>query len=396
MAEKPRYRAWFQSLATRRERYPLDEVVYTDRDGGLLQVVHDMDELKKTPAAAVEGALRGRAPTRRSGPTARASGARRSGCCPSIEQRERRLDVRGPHEPVLGRALRPRARRSRTSGSSSAATRHTGSFKDLGMTVLVSMVKEMRARGKPIRAVACASTGDTSAALSAYAAAAGDPRDRVPAARQDLARAADPAGRERRDRVRARHRLRRLHGDREADRRAGRHLPRELDEQPAHRGAEDGRHRDRPAVRLGGARLDRDPGRQPRQRVGAREGPRHAGRARARVAAAAHRVRAGAEREPALPRLPARLRDVRADRTRARRSPRRSRSGTRSRYEKAVDAIRRYDGIVEQASESGARRGRRARRPHRPLQLPAHGRGARRDSRSSSSAARSGAPTAWS
>jgi threonine synthase len=54
-------------------------------------------------------------------------------------------------------------------------TSHTGSFKDLGMTVLVSTVKQMRAEGKPIRAVACASTGDTSAALAAYGAAAGIP-----------------------------------------------------------------------------------------------------------------------------------------------------------------------------------------------------------------------------
>ncbi|WP_242356012.1 MULTISPECIES: threonine synthase [unclassified Anaeromyxobacter] len=52
---------------------------------------------------------------------------------------------------------------------------HTGSFKDLGMTVLVSAVNEMRARGQAVRAVACASTGDTSAALSAYCAAAGIP-----------------------------------------------------------------------------------------------------------------------------------------------------------------------------------------------------------------------------
>ena len=52
---------------------------------------------------------------------------------------------------------------------------HTGSFKDLGMTVLVSAVKEMRARGRAIRAVACASTGDTSAALAAYCAADGIP-----------------------------------------------------------------------------------------------------------------------------------------------------------------------------------------------------------------------------
>lgn len=49
---------------------------------------------------------------------------------------------------------------------------HTGSFKDLGMTVLVSAVAEMRAKGVPVRAVACASTGDTSAALAAFCAVA--------------------------------------------------------------------------------------------------------------------------------------------------------------------------------------------------------------------------------
>jgi threonine synthase len=50
---------------------------------------------------------------------------------------------------------------------------HTGSFKDLGMTVLVSVVKQMIKHGKPIKAIVCASTGDTSAALAAYCAAAG-------------------------------------------------------------------------------------------------------------------------------------------------------------------------------------------------------------------------------
>src|SRR4026207_1403837 len=49
---------------------------------------------------------------------------------------------------------------------------HTGSFKDLGMTVLVSVVKQMIAGGVPIDAVACASTGDTSAPLGAHRAAA--------------------------------------------------------------------------------------------------------------------------------------------------------------------------------------------------------------------------------
>ena len=41
------------------------------------------------------------------------------------------------------------------------------------MTVLVSQVKQMISEGAPIKAVACASTGDTSAALATYCAAAG-------------------------------------------------------------------------------------------------------------------------------------------------------------------------------------------------------------------------------
>ncbi|SVC12839.1 uncharacterized protein METZ01_LOCUS265693, partial [marine metagenome] len=51
----------------------------------------------------------------------------------------------------------------------------TGSFKDLGMTVLVSMVKQMISEGRDIRGIACASTGDTSASLAAYCAYAGIP-----------------------------------------------------------------------------------------------------------------------------------------------------------------------------------------------------------------------------
>ena len=51
----------------------------------------------------------------------------------------------------------------------------TGSFKDLGMTVLVSVVNWLRASGSSLEVIGCASTGDTSAALAAYAAAAGIP-----------------------------------------------------------------------------------------------------------------------------------------------------------------------------------------------------------------------------
>jgi threonine synthase len=52
-------------------------------------------------------------------------------------------------------------------------TSHSGSFKDLGMTVLVSTVAQLVADGAAIPAIACASTGDTSAALAAYGAHAG-------------------------------------------------------------------------------------------------------------------------------------------------------------------------------------------------------------------------------
>src|SRR4029077_18895509 len=53
---------------------------------------------------------------------------------------------------------------------------HTGSFKDLGMTVLVSVVRQAIRAGKlATRVLCCASTGDTSASLAAYGAAAGLP-----------------------------------------------------------------------------------------------------------------------------------------------------------------------------------------------------------------------------
>ena len=115
---------------------------------------------------------------------------------------------------------------------------HTGSFKDLGMTVLVSVVKQMIADGEPIDAVACASTGDTSAALAAYCAAAGIPTVVLLAARQSLAGAARAAACQRRAV---------LSLDTDFDgcmaavqSHAGKAtLPRQLDEQPAHRRTED-------------------------------------------------------------------------------------------------------------------------------------------------------------
>jgi threonine synthase len=173
MAEKPRYQAWFQSLADPTERYALDEVVYHDRRGGLLQVVHDLDELRKTPAAGWKKRFEDRA-HKTQWPYGSGVWGKKEWVLPEIDN-ENVVSMYEGHSNLFwaeryGRALGVEDLWLKLCGNS-----HTGSFKDLGMTVLVSMVKEMRARGKAIRAVACASTGDTSAALSAYAAAAAIP-----------------------------------------------------------------------------------------------------------------------------------------------------------------------------------------------------------------------------
>jgi threonine synthase len=172
-AAKPRYRAWFESIHDPSERYPLDDVVYTARDGGLLQVVHDVEELRKTPAAAWKRLFEERA-HKNEWPYGSGVWGKKEWVCPELEN-ENVVSMYEGHSNLFwaeryGRELGLEDLWIKQCGNS-----HTGSFKDLGMTVLVSMVKEMRARGRDIPAVACASTGDTSAALSAYAAAAGIP-----------------------------------------------------------------------------------------------------------------------------------------------------------------------------------------------------------------------------
>ncbi len=170
---KVRHRAWFESLHDPSERYGLDEVVYTSRDGGLLQVVHDLDELRKTSAAKWRRLFEERA-HKNDWPYGSGVWGKKEWVCPEIDHANVVSMYEG-HSNLFwaeryGRQLGLDELWIKQCGNS-----HTGSFKDLGMTVLVSMVKEMRARGQDIPAVACASTGDTSAALSAYAAAAGIP-----------------------------------------------------------------------------------------------------------------------------------------------------------------------------------------------------------------------------
>ena len=172
-SDKPAPRAWFQSINDPSERYGLDEIVYTASDGSLLEVVHDLDELRKLEPGDWKRIFDERGHVTE-WPYGSGVWGKKEWVLPEIDN-ENVVSMYEGNSNLFwadryGRELGLEDLWIKQCGNS-----HTGSFKDLGMTVLVSMVKEMIARGKQIPAVACASTGDTSAALSAYAAAAGIP-----------------------------------------------------------------------------------------------------------------------------------------------------------------------------------------------------------------------------
>ncbi|MCP4903816.1 MAG: threonine synthase, partial [bacterium] len=171
-SDKP-YRAWFESLSDPSERYPLEDIVYTDRDGGLLQVVHDLDALRARPAEDWKQLFDKRA-RRNDWPYGSGVWGKKEWVLPGVSD-ENVVSMYEGNTNLFwaeryGRELGLENLWIKLCGNS-----HTGSFKDLGMTVLVSQVKEMISQGIEIPAVACASTGDTSAALAAYAAAASIP-----------------------------------------------------------------------------------------------------------------------------------------------------------------------------------------------------------------------------
>jgi threonine synthase len=173
MGEMNAYRAWFQSVNDPAERYSLGDVVYRAKDGSLLEVVHDTAALKHRSAEDWKALFDGR--------YGRTSYPFGSGVWSKHEWVHPELRVENVVSLFEGNSnLFWAERYGRSLGLDDlwvkqCGTSHTGSFKDLGMTVLVSSVKQMIADGKNVRAVACASTGDTSAALAAYGAAAGIP-----------------------------------------------------------------------------------------------------------------------------------------------------------------------------------------------------------------------------
>ena len=139
-------RAWFRCIDGCPGEIPLTTVIYRcPTCGALLEVAHDLDALR-TRRAAEWMKLFDERYKRTTWPYGSGVWGKKEWVAPQLEDDNVVSSRRRRHQPVLGRALRARRSAWTTCGSSCAATSHTGSFKDLGMTVLVSVVKQMIAR----------------------------------------------------------------------------------------------------------------------------------------------------------------------------------------------------------------------------------------------------------
>jgi threonine synthase len=169
------YRAWFQCINEQcKETYPLNRVVYRCQScDSLLEVRHDMQALAHRGAKAWMKLFEDRYKSTE-WPYGSGIWGKKEWVLPQINNDNVVSLYEGATNLFwaerLGGLIGLDSLWIKLCGNS-----HSGSFKDLGMTVLVSQVKQMISEGAPIQAVACASTGDTSAALATYCAAAGLP-----------------------------------------------------------------------------------------------------------------------------------------------------------------------------------------------------------------------------
>ena len=170
------YRAWFQCINPEcGETYPLNSIVYQcKRCNSLLEVQHDTKALAAHSGAEWKSLFEKRYKGNE-WPYGSGVWGKHEWILPEIDKEKNIVSL---YEG--GTNLFWAERFGKIIGVDNlwvklCGNTHSGSFKDLGMTVLVSQVKQMISEGAPIKAVACASTGDTSAALATYCAAAGIP-----------------------------------------------------------------------------------------------------------------------------------------------------------------------------------------------------------------------------
>jgi threonine synthase len=168
------YTCRFQCITGHEGSWDVTEAIYRcPKCGGLLEVVHDVGALKDRSAAAwmklFEQRYKGTA-----WPYGSGVWGKREWVMPVV-----------PDDVIVsmdegGTNLFWAERYGKTIGLPDlwvklCGNSHSGSFKDLGMTVLVSVARLAIERGLKVKALCCASTGDTSASLAAYGAAAGLP-----------------------------------------------------------------------------------------------------------------------------------------------------------------------------------------------------------------------------
>jgi len=153
------YNAHFRCFRGCPGQWPLYDVIYTCPNcGGLLEVVHDTDALSDRSGAAWMRLFETRSGTTKF-PYGSGVWRYKEWVAPNLQDENIVSTFEGNTNLFqavrLGQELGVPDLWVKQSGNS-----HTGSFKDLGMTVLVSVVRQMMADGQQIRAVACASTGD--------------------------------------------------------------------------------------------------------------------------------------------------------------------------------------------------------------------------------------------
>ncbi|KAF3326643.1 threonine synthase [Carex littledalei] len=175
------FSAWYEPFPLNEEdpneKYSLDEIVYRSKSGGLLDVKHDMAALAQYPGSYWRELFDSRV-GRTTWPYGSGVWSKKEFVLPSISPDQIVSLFEGNSNLFWAEKLG----KEHLGGMPDLWVKHcgishTGSFKDLGMTVLVSQVNRLRKAplSRPIAGVGCASTGDTSAALSAYCAAAGIP-----------------------------------------------------------------------------------------------------------------------------------------------------------------------------------------------------------------------------
>lgn len=166
------YSAQFRCIAGCEARFALSEILFRCPScGDLLEVEHDLQALSSKDAAEWKALFVARAAAMRA-PNNSGVWRKRELVAPHIRE-ENIVTLAEGNTPLMHAGRYGNEIGVEDLWIKQCGLSHTGSFKDLGMTVLVSTVKQMVADGAHIPAIACASTGDTSAALSAYAAAAG-------------------------------------------------------------------------------------------------------------------------------------------------------------------------------------------------------------------------------